>query len=69
MFEKNVEKAKFASSYANQVNMDDNTKKDSRFILEQKKFDKMLEGEITQEELLSNRVTQRNNFDFSNALS
>ena len=26
-----------------------------------------MEGEITQEELLSNRVTQRNNFDFFHA--
>ena len=66
---KNVDKAKFASSYANQINMEDNTQKSDEFILEQKNFDKMMEGEITQEELLSNRVTQRNNFDFSNALS
>lgn len=66
---KKIQKAKFASSYANQLNMKNLSNKNDDFLKQQQKFDNMMTGEITQEELLANHVTERNNFDFNHSLS
>ena len=66
---KNIYKAKYSTSYANQLNMKNLSKKKEDFQKQQKKFDDMMMDEISEEELLANLITKRNTFDFNYSLS
>jgi len=71
---KNVQKNKFLNSYKNQYNMklDKNNKsrKNKKNILfEEKKINEIMKNDLTHNEILSNHIAERNNFDMAVAMS
>ena len=76
---KNVEKAKFSLIYKNQINMKNNTNSNKHYLIEKQQNENHFSQDehvisqneplISEEELLSNRIKQRNIFDFNNYLS